>query len=727
MLDKIKPQDDEFSSYLASIIEQHKSYYPDIDSGLIEKAFHFAKYVHRNQFRESGEPYFTHLIETAQLAVSLGLDHKAVAAALLHDSIEDCNVLASDLVIEFGEEVTTIVEGVTKLTKFELSSKSHKQAENLRKMLVAAGKDIRVILIKLCDRLHNMRTMAVMPKEKRAKKSLETQDFYAPIAHRLGIYNFKLELEDLCCQYLDTENYDKISREIEKDISNYQNFAKETLTSLQRLFDLESLQCKSHVWFRNIYYIWQKVTELNIPASQVNDIVNFKIIARTTQDCYKILWIIHSNWRPAPNEFQDFIARPQSNMYRSLHTVVWSKDGHRIPIQIRTEEMDKVANRGILETWRTNYPTQDSEFNLDWINKFIREQTTLDNPDEFLQSVRSELVPAEIVILSNLGEPFVLPLDATPLDYAFAVDPVSAFESVAAIVNGAHVELDYKLENGDTVEIITSDEQIPKKEWLLIATTSSAKREIKKFFQEQDRRRFINAGNDKIVRALNRNGIELNEQIASTIYSQLVECLEISNEDSLFEQIGRGTLDVCQVVDAIRSKQLLDKNIKERAPLKKVLDLSQKETATDCAFFFHGVPIYSTETLDCCYPIYGEEIAGLMEDDETLTVHALTCNKLKSIDNNLIHQVTWNPNKPQNRKIKLLIQLNDRIGIFFTVVEIFAKLEIDIQQAKVNTSDKNIAMVSLEINLKSFDLYLKVAQAIKNLPEFLSIERKNWT
>jgi GTP diphosphokinase / guanosine-3',5'-bis(diphosphate) 3'-diphosphatase len=692
------------------------SYQPNCNLEILNKAYQFAEAVHRGQVRETGEPYFTHLVETALLAANLKLDDQAVVAALLHDTIEDCNVTENDIAEEFGEEIATIVDGVTKLTKIEHESRSYRQAENLRKMLLAAGKDIRVILIKLCDRLHNMRTMEICSREKQKRKALETKDFYATIAHRLGIYPLQAELEDLSFKYIEPESYQCVIDTQKKYAKERLKFGRRIISELHKTLQDNEINCVIRAWYKNSYHIWQESINHAVPIEQIDNVISFLIIVPTTKICYDALCIIHSQMRPIPSEFVDYIARPRSNMYQSLHTTVWSSRGERIELRIRTNEMNEIANRGVIATY--NNKNSLNNVNFDWMSNFLGSNDKLEDHEEFLDSIRVELFPEEIVTLTPKGDPVILPYSSTPLDFAYSLDPALGHRTIAAVVNGKQVPLRYCLENGDTVELVTSAYSHPVPEWLNHVTLTKAKREIRGYLRNEERRKFTAIGKEVIATTLANNNFNPTElENNQKIYEAAVKA-GLSTISSLYEMVGRGVLrsdDIIEIIinglsttEQLKSEQDLDKN-------------DNSDSVNDTNFLIPTKPYAIIKTATCCNPIYGEPIIGINEDRSTVIVHSQKCPFTKISELMLAY---WRENNRKIFSVKIKIDTKDRVGMLKNVVECVSKKDISINQAVVYTiPTKKLGIFELELHVKKYQDFEEMISCLNLVDGIIKIER----
>ncbi len=540
---------------LGKILDQIQSYLPGANTRLVERAYEWAARLHAGQLRKSGEPYLAHPLSVAYILSLMKLDLPSIAAGFLHDVVEDCNIPIETLEKEFGKDVATIVEGVTKLTKLPYSSdKVTKQAENLRKILLAMAKDLRVILVKIADRLHNMRTLSAMPEHKKTFIAKETLEIYAPIASRLGIDWIKTELEDLSFKYLYPTEYELLKKEVEKRLKVGREFMDKVKGELKKLLEENKIQGKVLGRVKHLYSIYRKLQKYNLTIGdldQIYDIFGFRVIVNTVEECYKTLGLIHSLWKPIPGRFKDYISLPKPNMYQSLHTTVIGIEGKKIEIQIRTEYMDKIANEGIAAHFLYKEGSViDSYKNkqFEWLAKLVELQQELKNPREFLESLKLDLFPEEIYVFTPQGDVIVLPIDSTPVDFAYAIHTEIGNRCIRAYVNEKLVPLDYKLQTGDVVKIETSPYAKPSRDWIKFVKTSRARSRIKQWFKQEERERQIALGKELLVKELKKVQFPLNDFFKEPYFSQLLKRLKLNSSEELFIQIALTKLEVKQIL-----------------------------------------------------------------------------------------------------------------------------------------------------------------------------------
>jgi len=534
------------------ILEEVSAYVPDADTRIIEKAYVFSARVHQGQTRLSGEPYLNHPLEVAHLIAQMHLDVTAVVAALLHDAIEDSLTRVEDISKEFGEEVAQVVDGLTKISKIDFRSEEEQQAENFRKMILAMSKDLRILLIKLTDRLHNMRTLQYHNPKAQERIARETLEIYAPLANRLGIHWLQIELEELSLKYLDPAGYKTLKSKLDAIEKEKEPYLKNVMDQIQQRIETVEIRAEVKGRIKHVYSVYQKLKKQGIPFEDVYDVMGVRIIVSSVAECYETLGIIHSIWKPIQSRIKDFIAMPKANMYQSLHTTVFGPGGERIEIQIRTREMDFIANEGIAAHWRYKdgrpISEQDGE-KLSWLRQLLEWQKELKDPREFLQSVKIDLYPEDVYVFTPKGEVKRFPVGATPLDFAYSVHTQLGNQCMGAKVNGKIVPLRYKLNSGDVVEILRSSKQHPSKDWLRIAKTSRAKTKIKSWLRTQENEQSIALGREILEKRI--KSLRLGKDVD---YDVLAKEFSFNDTQDFFMAIGFGRLSANQVIHKIARK-----------------------------------------------------------------------------------------------------------------------------------------------------------------------------
>ncbi len=719
---------------ISKILDQIQSYLPGCNTRLVEKAYEWAAKYHDGQLRKSGEPYLAHPLEVAYILAQMKLDLPTIAAGFLHDVVEDCQIPIETIKKEFGEDVAFIVEGVTKLKILPgTSDKLTKQAENLRKILLAMAKDLRVILVKLADRLHNMRTLESMPEHKRKIIAQETLEIYAPLAGRLGIDWVKTELEDLSFKYLYPEDYIRLKEEVEKRVEAAQSFIEKVKNILSDLLKEHQIEAKVLGRVKHLYSVYKKLQKYNLTIKdldQIYDLIGFRIIVNTVEECYKTLGIVHSKWKPIPGRFKDYISLPKPNMYQSLHTTVIGPEGKKIEIQIRTEYMDKIANEGIAAhfLYKEGASIDSSKYKqFEWIAKLIELQKELKNPREFLESLKLDLFPEEIYVFTPKGDVIVLPVDATPIDFAYAIHTEVGHRCVRAFVNEKLVPLDYKLQTGDVVRIETSPHQKPSRDWLKFVKTSRARSRIKQWFKQEERERQITLGRELLQRDLKRYGFSINELQKEPYFSDLLKKLSIKNEDEFFILIGTGKLSPKQIIkiysEINKGFPLIEEEVHhELISYRKTAEVKRERPGVSLAV--DGSTDLLFHLAQCCRPIPGDEVLGYITRGKGISVHRSDCPNLKDLDPERIIEVKWEKPDGKTYPAHLHIISLDRKGLLASVSSAIASAEGNILKAEVRTTPDKKAYFEIYVEVLDKNHLDKIIANISKVEGILKVERR---
>lgn len=724
---------------LSKILDQIQSYLPGCNTRLVEKAYEKAARLHQGQVRKSGEPYFSHPLEVAYILAQMKLDLPTIAAGLLHDAVEDTQITLEDIKKEFGEEVVFIVDGVTKLKNLPSSpDKIAEQAENLRKIILAMSKDLRVILVKLADRLHNMRTLEYQPEHKRIRIARETLEIYAPIASRLGIDWIRTELEDLAFKHLYPYEYQKLKIEVEKRVEAAKNYVEKVKNELEKVLQKNQIKGKVLGRVKHLYSVYKKLLKYNLTIDdldQIYDLIGFRVILNTVEECYKTLGIIHATWPPIPGRIKDYISLPKPNMYQSLHTTVLGPEGKKVEIQIRTEYMDKIANEGIAAhfLYKEGAVLSSSHYkHLEWLNKLIELQKELKHPREFLESLKLDLFPDEIYVFTPKGDVIVLPQGATPLDFAYAIHTEVGNKCVRAFVNEKLVPLDYKLETGDVVKIETSPYQKPSRDWLKIVKTSRARSKIKQWFKQEEKEKLINLGKEILNKELKKYGLSLNVFNKITNSSEFLSKLKSKSWDELFYFLGSVSLSVKQVLKTL-SEELKeftyeeDSSEIERERLEKLFSKSLKsvkmETPSE-VLSVDGTKDILFHLAQCCNPLPGDEVLGYITRGKGISVHRIDCPNLKDLDPERFIEVKWE--KPDGRSYiaHLYIISLDRKGLLANVSSVISAAESNILKAEVKTTPDKKAYFEIYIEVIDKKHLEIIMSNLLKIEGILKVERK---
>lgn len=710
---------------ITDILETVAGNHPDADLSVIDRAYIFSARVHDGQVRLSGEPYLSHPLEVAGVLAEMRLDPESIAAGLLHDVIEDTHATALELGEMFGTEVMHIVEGVTKLSTITFTDSQARQAENLRKMLLAMADDLRVILIKLADRLHNMRTLQYHKEDKRRAIAQETLDIYAPIAARLGIYWIKNELENASFKYLMPEAYADIEKRVNLDREERVIYVETVTDYLRKKMEENSMNCEVLGRYKNFYSIYQKMRTQDLAFEDVYDIIAFRIILDTIPQCYEALGIVHSLWKPIDIKFKDYIARPKPNMYQSLHTTVIGPKGERVEIQIRTHEMDRVAKSGIAAHWsykEGRVVDNQASKKFAWIQDLVENQASYGNPDEFLENVRIDLFPDEVYVFTPHGDIKTLPKGATPVDFAYQIHSEVGNQCTGAKVNGRMVPLNTELQTGDTVDILTSKNHNPSKDWLTFVKTVKARSRIRQWIKVQEKNRSLSLGREMCEKAfrkyrLNFSGLMKSEQLQS-----VVDQFGFKTVDDLIASVGYGKTTPLQILRKFVPKQ---EAVDEEEAVVSRQTTKPSTKAQPGGILVKGLDDILIRFGKCCQPVPGDPIVGYITRGYGVTVHRTTCvNALKMSPERQI-DVEWRKESAQTYPVKILIVAYDRVGLLADAATEISKAQANI--ISVNTSIKDNKMVELFLTMSVEDTahINRVMGALRKIQQVQDVIRIN--
>jgi len=712
---------------ISDIIDKAVEVNPDADIDIINRAYIYSARVHQGQVRLSGEPYLSHPLEVAGLLAEMNLDSVSIAAGLLHDVIEDAEetqVTPEDLKTMFGKEVSHIVSGVTKLSVLPFSSAQARQAENIRKMILAMADDIRVILIKLADRLHNMRTLQYHKPHKRKEIAQETLDIYAPIAGRLGIYWIKKELEDIAFMNLNYGEYSKILSRLNKGRQESEQYIETVRMLIQKKMEASQLQCEVLGRYKHIYSIYQKMNSQGLEFEDIYDVIAFRIILSTISQCYEALGILHSMWKPIATKFKDYIAVPKPNMYQSLHTTVIGPYGERVEIQIRTREMDQVAKSGIAAHWTYKEGKEIDEKILkrfSWIQNLVENQENIRDPDEFLENVRIDLFPDDIYVFTPRGEIKSLPKGATPVDFAYLIHSEVGNQCTGAKVNGRMVPLKYELETGNIVEILTTKGHQPSKDWLNFAKTVKARTKIRQWIKAQEKERSLSLGREMCEKAFRKYRLNFAEQSKSPAMDAVVAEFGLKSLEDLVATVGYGKITPLQIV----RKFLPKPEAEEEALLTKVIGKGCRKKPRG-GVVVKGIDDILVRFGKCCRPVRGDAITGYITRGYGVAVHRTNCvNALKMNPERQI-DVEWNPEIAETFPVKIRVRALDRVGLLADLAANISKNASNILSARTETRDDKMVTSYFTItvdNTTHMERVLADIRKIKSVQEVRRVER----
>ncbi len=711
------------------LLEKVRAYNPEADLELLRRAYVFSTFEHKGQVRHSGEPYMVHPLEVADFLADLRLDAVTIAAGLLHDVVEDTLTTIERIEELFGPEVAHVVEGVTKISTIPFSSSEERQAENFRKMLLAMVDDIRVILVKLADRLHNMRTLHHLPEDRRLKIAQETLDIYAPIANRLGMSKVKNELEELCFRYLETKGYESLRGRVEAR----RRFSEGLIDELKQR--IESTLNEAQVPFvqidgriKRLYSIWQKLKKQKIELEQVYDFVALRIITRSVRDCYATLGIIHNTWSPVPGRIKDFIAMPRPNGYQSLHTSVISEKGTPFEVQIRTDEMHQQAEEGIAAHWKYKegrVGDQRDERYFQWMRQLLEWQQEVRDPQEFINNLKIDLYPEEVYIFTPRGEVKAFPRGATPLDFAYAIHTDVGHRCVGARVNSKMVPLRTRLKNGDIVEIVTQAGHAPSRDWLNFVVTSRARQKIRHFVQQEEKARSIDLGRKLFEKDARRFGLNPKTLQESTEFAKLADEYGSGKADELMAAIGYGRLAPKTVLARLvpDGQQLQEKPADNRvvSVVKRVLRPGEDRITVN------GVDDLLVYRARCCNPIRGEKIVGYISRGKGVAVHSANCSNVVNLiyDPERRIDVEWEKSGEAAARytVRLTMQVEDRKGILADVSAKVADINTNITSVEATTDEDQRGRIDMTVQISDLKHLEKVMKSLKSVEGVLGVER----
>ncbi len=709
---------------LQDLISRIQAYNPVADVSTVTRAYEFSADVHRGQKRLSGEPYLTHPLEVAGIIADLKLDVPSVVTGLLHDTVEDTLTTIQQVEQIFGPEISSLVDGVTKISQINFTTREEKQAENFRKMILAMARDIRVILVKLADRTHNMRTLGHLPPDKQIEVAQETLDIYAPLAHRLGIYGMKTELEDNALRHLHPEVYYQLKRWVAKKKDEREHYTKEVIGVLSKKLEEAGIEAQVTGRPKHFYSIYQKMEQQNLMYDQIYDLVAFRVLVDSVRECYEALGIVHANWKPVPGRFKDYIALPKANLYQSLHTTVIGPYGERIEVQIRTDEMHRVAEQGIAAHWMYKGPgmirPEDSQ-RFAWLKQLVEWQQNLQDPQEFLQSVKGDLFADEVYSFTPKGDILNFPEGATVIDFAYRVHSEVGNHCTGARVNGKLVPLRYRLASGDTVEIITTPQQTPSKDWLKIVKSPRSIAKIRAWIKAQQRTRSVDLGREILERDLARHKLELSKLRKEGRLDSVLAELSLKDEETLLAAVGYGRITSHQVlVKLLPADELREQVAKPEGALKKLFRLVARQQKPGRRLPAGGVRVSGVEDMlvrfgRCCNPLPGETIAGFITRGRGVTVHSASCPRVLESDPARRVDVVWDGAATVPRSVSVEVVSADQPGMLASISRVISSSGINIARAEVRTDGQEQAVSSFQLMVTSAEVLNQVMRSIGKL------------
>ena len=720
------------------IIKMEAERFPKADLEPIRRAYELAKNAHKGQKRKSGEPYIMHPVEVAHIGAEFELDPVAIVACLLHDVIEDTKYTEKEIAEMFGRQVAELVDGVTKLTKIKYSTLEEQQIENLRKMFLAMSKDIRVVLIKLLDRLHNMRTLEYQTREKQLEKARETLEVYAPLAHRLGMSKLKIELEDLGLKYLDPVSYEEISESINQKKSERQEYINEIIEVLRAKLDELGISGTVTGRAKHFYSIFRKMFMQNKSIDEIYDLFAVRIIVDTISDCYAVLGMVHELYTPVPMRVKDYIAMPKPNMYQSLHTTVIGTNGTPFEIQIRTWEMHRVAESGIAAHWKYKEGVtggSDMDSKLEWVRQLIETQTDTLDSDDFFNTLKIDLFADEVFVFTPQGKVICLPAQSTVIDFAFAIHSEVGYKMSGAKVNGKIVPNNYILKNGEIVEILNTNTHGPSRDWLKIVRTNQAKNKINQWFKKQNREENIIHGHEAVERELKRLGYTHAQLFRDEWVARLLKRYTFQSIDDLYAGIGYGGLTAQKVVIRLRDDYLAEQRERgEQEKLEAIADMpaeqkkEPKRKSSGKGVIVKGIDNCLVRLSGCCSPIPGDDIVGFITKGRGVSVHRADCpnvqpSAISEQDKERFIEVSWEDNASDTYVTNIQVEASERSGMLMEISSLLVSLNIPCKSVNAFVTKQNVAVMQLGLEIKNKEDVVKLAKRIRRIPDVIKVSR----
>lgn len=720
---------------IEEVLETVKKSNRRADLKIIKRAYEYAKDKHKDQLRRSGEPYIIHPIQVAYILSTLGLDHSTICAALLHDVIEDTDVTLEDIAKEFSPEIAEMVDGVTKLSKLNYTSEQEQQVENYRKMFLAMGKDIRVILIKLADRLHNMRTLKYLTRDRQIANARETMDLYAPLANRLGMYSLKWELEDLSFKYLYPEDYRELVEGIDKKREERLKFIDQIMQEIKVELKKQKIVAEITGRAKHLYSIYRKMQRDNKTLDQIYDLFALRIIVNSVKDCYAALGVVHELYNPMPGRFKDYISVPKPNMYQSLHTTLIGPKGTPFEVQIRTWDMHRIAEYGIAAHWaykeasflggkKANVTVEEDK--LSWLRETLEWQKDMQDPQEFLNTLKTELFEDEVYVFTPKGKILVLPNGATPIDFAYAIHAEIGNHMTGCKINSKMMPIVTKLKNGDIVEIVTSDKSKgPSRDWLKFIKSSTAKTRIQQWFKKNEREANIAKGKDALEREVKRIGMSYQELFKPEFVEVTVNRYKFNSLDDMYASVGFGTITAGKIVSRVLEeyrKVNKEENIEEKIEeLKK----TKEDKPSSSGIIVKGIDNCLVRLSKCCNPVPGDEIVGYITKGRGVSVHRKDCKNVKDLfeEENRMIDVSWYTDEPSSYNVDIVMFSNDREGLLADIISTVTEEKAPLMAVNSKVSKERIVITELTIEVNNIAQLNSVLKALRKIDSVYDVKR----
>ncbi|WP_174613912.1 RelA/SpoT family protein [Virgibacillus ihumii] len=722
---------------IEDVLNKARRYLAGEDVKFLQRAYNYAAKAHENQFRKSGEPYIIHPVQVAGILLELEMDPETVAGGFLHDVVEDTDITTEDLEEHFNHEVAMLVDGVTKLGKIKYKSKEAIQAENHRKMFVAMAKDIRVILIKLADRLHNMRTLKHLPPQKQRRISNETLEIFAPLAHRLGISTIKWELEDTALRYLNPQQYYRIVQLMRQKREQRESYIDEVMTEVRS--QLKDVKIEADISGRpkHLYSIYRKMVKQNKQFNEIYDLLAVRIIVNNIKDCYAVLGIIHTCWKPMPGRFKDYIAMPKPNLYQSLHTTVIGPKGDPLEVQIRTKEMHEIAEYGIAAHWaykegsRVSKDKKSFEEKLTWFREILEWQSETHDAEEFMETLKVDLFSDMVYVFTPKGDVIELPSGSVPIDFAYRIHTEVGNQTIGAKVNGKMEPLDYQLHNGDIIDVMTSKHSYgPSQDWLKITQTSQAKSKIKQFFKKQRRDENISKGKESVDKEIRALGIEPKEVLTQENLSRVHERFNFMNEDDMYAAVGyqgiTAALIATRLTDKLRRTKQKEQNLEETLEEVKSESTFKKKQKRDSGVRVAGVDNMLVRLSKCCNPVPGDKIVGYITKGRGVSVHRTDCPNVQSEEaqQRFLH-VEWENNQIEKKQYHVDLEISgyDRRGLLNEVLQAVNETKTNITHVNGKSDRNKMATIHITILIHNTSHLRRIVDRIKQIKDVYTVTR----